>query len=120
MERARALAGTGARDPPAALVSGDHLCRMPGPDPFLQLPLTRDTQDLYWIRNSILHALKSALPLCHGEFLDIGCGVQPYRQLITNAPSRVTRYIGMDLGGQKVKTYAGVPPDIEWDGRTIP
>jgi SAM-dependent methyltransferase len=89
-------------------------------DEFLSLGLTADTQDLYWIRNSILRELKNALPLFHGEFLDIGCGVQPYRQLVTNTPSRVTRYIGMDLGGQKVKTYSGVPPDLEWNGRTIP
>lgn len=87
---------------------------------FLQLPLTADTQDLYWIRNSILSALKDAAPRFHGHFLDIGCGVQPYRAMLTAAPSRISHYTGMDLAAQQVKTYAGVPPDIVWDGRTIP
>jgi SAM-dependent methyltransferase len=93
---------------------------MAGNDPYLHLPLNADTQDLYQVRTSIRQALRSQLPRLSGEFLDIGCGVQPYRGLITNAPSKVTRYVGMDLASNAVGTYRAVPPDVEWDGRTIP
>lgn len=89
-------------------------------DPYLALPLTADTQDLFWVRGSILKALKQAIPLFHGRFLDIGCGLQPYRGLITASPSRVTQYTGMDLKDPTMKGYTRVRPDIEWDGLRIP
>jgi SAM-dependent methyltransferase len=93
---------------------------MADPDPYLALPLNADTQDLYQVRTSIRQALRSQLPRFTGEFLDIGCGVQPYRGLIINAPSHVQRYVGMDLAANAVGTYRAVPPDVEWDGRRIP
>ncbi|HMW97984.1 MAG TPA: class I SAM-dependent methyltransferase [Flavobacteriales bacterium] len=89
-------------------------------DPYLDLPLTPDTQDRYWTRTSIRQALRAQLGRFEGEFLDIGCGLQPYRPLITNAPSRVKRYVGMDLADNLVGTYRAVRPDVEWDGRRIP
>ncbi len=87
---------------------------------FLDLPLGRDTQDLYLVRTSIRQALRSQLPRFHGTFLDVGCGVQPYRSLIMAAPARVERYVGMDLAHNGVKGYRAVEPDVLWDGRTIP
>lgn len=89
-------------------------------NPYLHLPLNADTQDLYLVRTSIRQALRSQLPRFHGRFLDIGCGLQPYRGMITSAPSRVVEYVGMDLGSDIVGTYNVVKPDITWDGRTIP
>jgi SAM-dependent methyltransferase len=88
--------------------------------PFLDLPLNADTQDLYLVRTSIRQALRSQLDRFHGTFLDIGCGVQPYRSMITAPPSRVERYVGMDLENNAVKGYTQVAPDILWNGRTIP
>jgi SAM-dependent methyltransferase len=93
---------------------------MPSHDPYLSLPLTADTQDLYLVRTSIRQALRSQLTHFHGTFLDIGCGVQPYRGLITSAPARVERYIGMDLAANAVGTYRAVPPDVEWNGTQMP
>lgn len=90
------------------------------PDPYLSLPLNADTQDLYLVRTSIRQALRSQLPRFRGTFLDIGCGVQPYRSLITAAPAQVQRYIGMDLQGNPVSAYANVQPDLFWDGVHIP
>lgn len=89
-------------------------------DSFLDLPLRRDTQDLYLVRTSIRQALRSQLGHFHGTFLDVGCGVQPYRPLIMAAPARVERYVGMDLANNAVKGYRAVEPDVFWDGRTIP
>jgi SAM-dependent methyltransferase len=86
--------------------------------PFTDPQLTRDTQDLYPVRSSILKAVKAAKPKFKGSLLDIGCGVMPYRELLTAQPSGITQYIGMDLGSHGI--YKKVPPDIEWDGRTAP
>ncbi len=87
---------------------------------YLDLPLNADTQDLYLVRTSIRQALRSQLSRFHGTFLDIGCGVQPYRGMITAAPSKVERYIGMDLASNMVGTYRAVPPDVEWNGTLMP
>lgn len=89
-------------------------------DAFLNLQLTRKTQDLYIVRSSILRALTSQLSHFHGTFLDIGCGVQPYRSLITAAPSRVDRYVGMDFDANPMAGYLQVRPDLAWDGLYIP
>lgn len=86
--------------------------------PFTDPGLTLDTQDLYPVRSSILKAVNGVKPRFHGSLLDIGCGVMPYRELLLQQPSGISRYIGMDLGGQGI--YKQVPPDLEWDGRTAP
>lgn len=87
---------------------------------FLNMPLTGDSQALYTVRTSILRAISGQLSNFHGTFLDIGCGVQPYRSLITAAPTRVERYVGMDLKGNPVSSYMKVQPDLFWDGSSIP
>ncbi len=89
-------------------------------DPYLELPLTANTQDLYVVRTAIRRALTAQLSRFHGSFLDIGCGFQPYRPLITASPSRVDRYTGMDLGGGGLATYGKLKPDVEWDGTRMP
>jgi glycosyltransferase involved in cell wall biosynthesis/SAM-dependent methyltransferase len=86
------------------------------PDPFLNPPMEPTNCDLYWVRSSIGRALKQALPFFHGVFLDIGCGVMPYRQQITQAPSRVTHYVGLDIETNIYKADV----DLRWDGRHIP
>ncbi len=52
-------------------------------DPYLDLPLTADTQDLYTVRTVIRQTLRVQLPSFHGTFLDIGSGLHPYRGRIT-------------------------------------
>ncbi len=89
-------------------------------DPFLKPVLQVDTQDRYLVRSSILAALKAQVHRFHGTFLDVGCGIQPYRSLITSAPGKVQRYIGMDLADNMVSGYRAVPPDLQWNGVQIP
>jgi glycosyltransferase involved in cell wall biosynthesis len=86
------------------------------PDPFLNPPLTPENCDLYWVRTSIHRAVRQAMPFFHGTMLDVGCGVMPYRRMITQAPSRVTRYIGLDIETQIYNAAV----DLRWDGRRIP
>jgi SAM-dependent methyltransferase len=87
---------------------------------YLDLPLTADTQDLHIARNSILRALREQLPRFTGTFLDIGCGYQPYRPLVTQPPASVVRYIGMDLGPASGVQHGDVVPEVEWDGISMP
>ena len=90
------------------------------PSDFLDLPLHRETQDRYFIRKAILAALRKAMPRFHGTFLDVGAGVQPYRNMITEGAPKITRYLGMDLETNAVAGYRKVTQDLYWDGGTIP
>ncbi len=84
--------------------------------PFTNPAFEVNNIDLYWGRSSILRAVSEALPHFHGTFLDIGCGVMPYRELITRAPSRVTQYVGLDI---ETPTYKA-SVELRWDGKKIP
>jgi SAM-dependent methyltransferase len=73
------------------------------------------TTDFYFVKLSIVTALREALPNMHGTVLDVGCGQSPYKELLLSGP-RVTGYLGMDLEGAP-DTFR---PDLAWDGATIP
>ncbi|MBL0126380.1 MAG: class I SAM-dependent methyltransferase [Flavobacteriales bacterium] len=87
---------------------------------FIDIPFNADTQDLYHVRTSIQRALTAVLPKLQGTFLDVGCGVQPYRPMIMAAPSRVQQYLGMDFKVDDDSKYSTAKPDLFWDGVTIP
>jgi hypothetical protein len=53
------------------------------PDLFIDVPLNARTQDLYIVRTAIREALRGQLSRFSGTFLDVGCGVMPYRRMIT-------------------------------------
>ncbi|MBM3738191.1 MAG: class I SAM-dependent methyltransferase [Acidobacteria bacterium] len=78
--------------------------------------LNRWSVDTYHIRASIVRELKAALPHMHGSLLDVGCGRSPYKPLLTNHRSRVTRYTGLDIPSPQYATQ----PDVSWDGGRIP
>lgn len=69
----------------------------------------------YLVRTAILQALKETLPRFSGTLLDIGSGYMPYKALVLEPPSNAQKYIGLDF---KDNLYQ--PPDLEWDGETIP
>ena len=71
----------------------------------------------YTAKTAILQSVKAEIPGFYGTVLDIGCGVMPYRELITDVEA-VDRYLGMDLAGSEL--YGDIEPDIVWDGRRIP
>jgi len=73
------------------------------------------TTDLYFVKLSIVTALRKALPNMYGTVLDVGCGQSPYKELVLSGP-RVTGYLGMDLEGSS----EAFRPDLGWDGATIP
>ena len=69
----------------------------------------------YRLRRDIRDALIAALPSFHGTLLDVGCGRMPYRSLLTSPPSRVERYVGLDIEGSLHGRN-----EIEFNGRDIP
>ncbi|MFA5258248.1 MAG: glycosyltransferase [Opitutales bacterium] len=86
------------------------------PSYFLNPSMDIDNVDKHVILDAQLRYLKNLLPLFRGVFLDIGCGVMPYKSLVTNAPSSVSRYIGMDM----VSNIYKADVDLRWDGRQMP
>jgi SAM-dependent methyltransferase len=84
---------------------------------FVDVPFDRRHAHLHVARMSIVKALRECLPQMRGQLLDIGCGLSPYRELFLSPPSRVERYIGMDLADRR--SYAN-DPDLVWDGKTVP
>lgn len=75
-----------------------------------------DFADLYWTRSSILRSIKGFRPLLKGTFLDVGCGLMPYKSILTSAPSQIEKYIGLDINSE---IYVA-DVDLRWDGKKIP
>lgn len=71
--------------------------------------------DRFVIRSAILQALGETLPRFSGKLLDVGCGHGPYRTLLSEPPSRIDAYIGLDLKSDTYRTR-----DVEWDGFVMP
>jgi SAM-dependent methyltransferase len=84
-------------------------------DDFLRPTCISTKLDIYPAQRLILDGLVEQLQAFHGTLLDIGCGNRPYKPLFVSPPSRVTRYIGMDL---RDSGYGA--PDLRWDGHHIP
>jgi SAM-dependent methyltransferase len=74
--------------------------------------------DLFLSRKAILHALTGQLPNLKGTILDVGCGRMPYKTILLAPPSRVTKYIGLDLASGYYQQFG--PFDLTWDGYSIP
>ena len=84
---------------------------------FLSMPLRPRTLTYYTVRTTILEAVRRETASFHGTVLDLGCGFMPYRRVVESNPA-VRRYVGLDL--EQPTYYAGVEPDMKWDGVRIP
>lgn len=73
--------------------------------------------DVFHVRAAIDGALRKVLPDLQGTLLDVGCGQKVYKDLVLCPPSRVSRYIGLDLADNPVHKNQ---PDITWQEGTIP
>ncbi len=87
---------------------------------FIGVPLTLDTQDIYLPKHCIENALRNAMSLFQGRFLDVGCGEKPYHHILMVNGGGITEYIGIDLDPEITGASAGTCPDIFWDGIKIP
>ena len=91
-------------------------------DGYISLPLNVDTQDVYIVRTAIREVLGRQLPKFSGTFLlDIGCGAQDsIRGMILSPPSRVEKYLGMDLSAAAGGVAWRPDQDVEWNGVSMP
>ncbi|MEY4575711.1 MAG: hypothetical protein RL701_414 [Pseudomonadota bacterium] len=89
---------------------------VPNPHPYRpHLPSWR--QPLYLHLRPLWLALQRTLASCEGRVLDIGCGLQPYRQFL-NA-SR-TEYVGLDREGPLSQpTVVGSAEDLPFDDQSF-
>jgi len=84
-------------------------------DDFLNPVCNSRTIDIFHAHKAILDSLRRNLAKFHGTLLDIGCGKMPYKPLLLAPPSRVQKYIGMDVPDNNYGK-----PDVGWDGYSIP
>lgn len=88
-----------------------------GTNRFLHPSCVPHNIDRYINRRSILRALQESLPSMHGHVVDIGAGYAPYRSFFKQN-SAIDSYRTADLKGGLYEHSA--PPDIYWDGNTLP
>jgi SAM-dependent methyltransferase len=84
-------------------------------DEFLNPACSSATLEVFIVRRAIVEALSVQVPKLRGTLVDIGCGYMPYKPLVLAPPSKVERYIGIDLHDNAYQR-----PDLEWDGYTLP
>lgn len=87
-------------------------------DNFIDIPFTGDNLDRYYVRTSILDAIKKQAAHFKGDMLDIGCGKMPYKNFILDN-ANVKNYIGLDIENA-IEYDAKIKPDFFWDGHTMP
>jgi SAM-dependent methyltransferase len=85
---------------------------------FVNIKLTNQNLDRYYIRKRIFESLDSSLFLFSGTLLDIGCGKMPYKKYILEN-SKVTKYIGLDIESA-LEYDSAVKPDYTWNGKIMP
>lgn len=85
---------------------------------FVDIKLTYNNLDTYYIRTSIFKYLNHHLPMFNGDLLDIGCGKMPYKDYVLEN-SEVTKYVGLDIDTAIVYDQ-NIKPDFLWDGQVMP
>lgn len=78
--------------------------------------LTVDNMDIYYPltqKRKLIERISEKY--FRGDFLDLGCGVMPYKNIIQD---KVEKYIGMDI--ENATYQKNTSPDVFWDGKTIP
>lgn len=85
---------------------------------FVDIELSLENLDRYYIRQAIFKVLTKSLPNLDGDLLDIGCGKMPYKTYILEN-ANVSTYTGLDI--EIALNYdKEVKPDFTWNGITMP
>jgi len=85
---------------------------------FINISLEIKNLDRFYVRTSILKALKAVLPKFKGDLLDVGCGKMPYKEYILKNSS-VVKYVGLDIEDALIYDSA-IQPDFTWNGVLMP
>ena len=84
----------------------------PGGDAHLRPAIRPATLDRALQRRAVVDFLHEIAPSLSGTVLDVGCGHQPYRSLVTATGAS---YVGLDLPPTRYRA-----PDVVWEGTAIP
>lgn len=85
---------------------------------FIDIPLSSENLDIYYIRKSIFNSFKKNISIFTGQFLDIGCGKMPYKDYLLEH-SEISNYVGLDI--ESALVYDTIAkPDFFWDGKIMP
>lgn len=89
---------------------------VPPPNPYRpHLPTWR--QPLYLHLEPLWHSLASVMPTFRGRVLDVGCGLQPYRQFLD---ATQTEYVGVDrIGPLTNPTVVGAAEDLPFEDESF-
>jgi SAM-dependent methyltransferase len=86
---------------------------------YTDIRLDKDYLELYSVRTAIFDAIKSNLSKFKGVVVDLGCGIMPYKEYITQSNVGI-EYVGIDFEKPAGAEYEMVKPDLFWDGISIP
>jgi len=87
----------------------------PAPDAYLRPALRPRALDSALQRRAVLAFLEEIGPTLSGVVLDVGCGHQPYRELLTGPQRGTQLYVGIDLPPTRYRS-----PDVVWEGTALP
>jgi len=73
--------------------------------------------DKYFIRMRIYESLIKYKNSLSGLLLDVGCGQMPYKELLISSPTKITKYVGLDILNSSIH---GNTPDLTWVNGRIP
>jgi SAM-dependent methyltransferase len=76
--------------------------------------------DRYYVRSSILGAIRESRQYLTGVLLDVGCGKMPYKEILLQPQGSSEKYLGLDMDIPVTTGYSGATPDLLWEGKTIP
>lgn len=83
-----------------------------------EIKLTKDNIDIYFPINQKVELIqKCSKKYFSGDFLDLGCGRMPYRNIIEK-DSSIKKYIGIDIKNENYQL--DIKPDFYWDSNRIP
>ncbi|WP_456314096.1 class I SAM-dependent methyltransferase [Pseudomonas shirazensis] len=85
---------------------------------FININFEIKNLDRFYVRTSILNAVKVTLPKFNGHLLDVGCGKMPYKEYIFKN-SNIKNYTGLDIESALAYDQI-VKPDFTWDGIEMP
>jgi SAM-dependent methyltransferase len=85
---------------------------------FINFKLETNNLDVFYVRKSILNAIRQNTNNFEGKLLDIGCGKMPYKDYILKN-SMVKQYIGLDLESALIYDE-NIKADFTWQGKKMP
>lgn len=85
---------------------------------FIDIPLSSDNLDIYYLRKSIFNSFKKSMPSFSVQYLDMGCSKMLDKDYILEH-SEISKYVGLDIENA-FGYHTKVKPDFFCDGIRMP